>query len=55
MLAVFDIEVIDQCPSREESFKTLRELPVFGDIKAVIDFRYPTNENLMSMPKDKPI
>jgi hypothetical protein len=33
----------------------MRELPVFGDPNAVIDFRYPKIEDLKSMPKEKPI
>ena len=50
--AAFDLEDPDL---REESFKTLRDLPVFGNKNAAIDFRYPTIENLKSMPKEKPI
>jgi hypothetical protein len=33
----------------------MRELPVFGDPNAVIDFRYPKIEDLKSMPRGKPI
>ena len=41
--------------SREESFKTLRELPLFGYNKEPVDFRHPKIEDLQAMPKDKPI
>ena len=51
--AAFDIDDLDL--KREESFKTLRDLPVFGNKNAAIDFRYPAIENLKSMPKEKPI
>ena len=41
--------------SREESFKTLRELPLFGLTDKVVDFRHPSVADLQAMPKDKPI
>jgi len=47
--------VLDNGLILEESLKTIRDLPVFGDVNAVIDFRYPTTEDLKSMPKEKPI
>jgi len=53
VLPAFDIE--DSYLLREAHFKTLRDLPVFGNQGAAIDFRYPTIENLKSMPKIKPI
>ena len=43
--------------SREESFKTLRELPLFGFVRPnyEVDFRHPSIADLQAMPKDKPI
>ena len=41
--------------SREDSFKTLRDLPLFGQTGFPVDFRHPSVANLQAMPKDKPI
>jgi hypothetical protein len=43
--------------SREDSFKTLRELPLFGRVgpEFPVDFRHPSIADLQAMPKDKPI
>ena len=41
--------------SREESFKTLRDLPLFGVTDEPVDFRHPKVADLQAMPKDKPI
>ena len=41
--------------SREDSFKTLRDLPLFGFTKHPVDFRHPSVADLQAMPKDKPI
>ena len=41
--------------SREESFKTLRDLPLFGFTEKPVDFRHPSVEDLQAMPKNKPI
>jgi hypothetical protein len=40
---------------REESFTTLRELPLFGKADKPVDFRHPSIADLQAMPKDKPI
>ena len=40
---------------REDSFKTLRELPLFGLTTSPVDFRHPSIADLQAMPKDKPI
>lgn len=47
--------MIDQYNPLEESLKTMRDLPVFGDENAAIDFRHPKPEDLRSMPKEKQI
>ena len=39
--------------SREDSLKTLRDLPLFGNTKHPIDFRFPSIADLQAMPKDK--
>ena len=43
--------------SREESFKTLREFPLFGyeGPNFPVDFRHPSVADLSAMPKDKNI
>ena len=41
--------------SREDSFKTLRDLPLFGYTADPVDFRHPSVADLQAMPKDKPI
>ena len=41
--------------SREDSFKTLADLPLFGYVMDRVDFRYPSIADLQAMPKDKPI
>ena len=41
--------------SREDSFKTLRELPLFGNKRHLVDFRHPSIADLKAMPKEKPI
>ena len=41
--------------SREDSFKTLRDLPLFGRTEKPVDFRHPSVADLQAMPKDKPI
>jgi hypothetical protein len=41
--------------SREDSYKTLRELPLFGEITHAVDFKHPSIADLLAMPKDKPI
>ena len=39
---------------REENFKTLRELPLFGYAAGgPVDFRHPSIADLQAMPKDK--
>jgi hypothetical protein len=38
--------------SREDSFKTLRELPLFGHANYPVDFRHPSLADLQEMPKD---
>ena len=39
--------------SREDSLKTLRELPLFGHADKAVDFRHPSIADLRAMPKDK--
>ena len=41
--------------SREDSLKTLRDLPLFGYPSTLINFRYPSIWDLQAMPSDKPI
>jgi hypothetical protein len=33
----------------------MRDLPLFGYIGGLVNFRFPTDADLRAMPKDKPI
>jgi hypothetical protein len=39
----------------EDAVKTLRKLPLFGYVSHAVDYEYPTAEDLLKMPADKPI
>ena len=56
LLELFDIEILVGSSSLEDASETLRKLPRFGYIKGSDPkFEWPTTEDLLKMPKDKPI
>jgi hypothetical protein len=63
LLSLFNQEVpniFGECPQKNAdhlqiAIPTIRKLPAFGFKAAKIDFEWPTERDLLSMPKKKPM
>ena len=50
---VFSIEIISPDEVLKRAIKSMRKLPMFGCANAKVDFEFPTEKDLLAMPKGK--